>query len=69
MKQVVSECVIEGFADVIESLRTSLTRTTGGVSTDNAKAVLQLALDAVSNHNGTKIDDAIYAYLSKTELE
>lgn len=69
MKQVVSDCVVEGFADVLESLRTSLTRTTGGVSTDNAKAVLQLALDAVSNHNGNKIDDAIYAYLSKTELE
>ncbi|WP_137742516.1 hypothetical protein R0L47_10105 [Pectobacterium polonicum] len=69
MKQVVSDCVVEGFADVIESLRASLTRTTGGVSTDNAKAVLQLALDAVSNHNGNKIDDAIYAYLSKTELE
>lgn len=69
MKQVVSDCVVEGFADVIESLRTSLTRTTGGASTDNAKAVLQLALDAVSNHNGTKIDEAIYAYLSNVSLE
>ncbi|MBN3344875.1 hypothetical protein H5A44_20895 [Pectobacterium brasiliense] len=68
MKQVVSECVVEGFADVVESLRTSLTRTTGEVSTDNAKAVLQLALDAVNNYNGTNVDDAIYAYLSKTEL-
>ncbi len=69
METTVSDCVVVGFCEVIEALRYSLTGTTGEVSVSNAKAVLELALDAVSKHNGTKIEnDAIYAYLSTVKL-
>ncbi|MGE6468028.1 hypothetical protein [Serratia proteamaculans] len=69
METTVSDCVVVGFCEVIEALRSSLNETTGEVSVSNAKAILDLALDAVSKHNGTKIEsDAIYAYLSTVKL-